>query len=350
MYRVIQWTTGNLGRRAVRAICEHPELEFVGLYAWGDDKRGRDAGELCGIEETGVIATNDVDALVALGADCVNYNGLLPDFDAMEKFLEAGINIVSATGFMTGKNIAAGVKERLEAAAQKGGASLFSSGINPGWMNMITVALTAVCDRVHSIAMTETADCREYPSPGTWELFGWAKPLGHQEQDLSQNPMTGHFFDGLDVIADALGIDLDERVVEAEYAVAKDDIDLSWMKFPKGTVAGQRTTWSGRVDGRSVIDLTVVWKMGDNIEPNFQGPEGYLVEIEGEPSIRSVIQVEQPRNVSFSREEHRMDLIMIASAMPPIHAIPLVCRAKAGILTNSDLPLMGARHALASSV
>ena len=43
-----------------------------------------------------------------------------------------------------------------------------------------------------------------------------------------------------------------------------------------------------------------------------------------------------------------MDLIMIASAMPPIHAIPLVCSARPGILTNSDLPLMGARKALVS--
>ena len=73
------------------------------------------------------------------------------------------------------------------------------------------------------------------------------------------------------------------------------------MRFPKDTVAGQRTTWSGLVDGRSVIDLTVVWKMGDAIEPNWEGPEGYLVEIEGEPSVRSIIQVEQPRDMPISR-------------------------------------------------
>jgi len=84
------------------------------------------------------------------------------------------------------------------------------------------------------------------------------------------------------------------------------------------------------------------------IEPNWEGPEGYLVEIEGEPSIRSVIEVEQPRNPELSREKHRMDLVMIASVMPPIHAIPLVCRAGPGIVTNSDLPLMGAWQALVS--
>jgi hypothetical protein len=346
MYRVIQWTTGNVGRRAVRAIREHPELELVGLYAWGEDKVGRDAGALCGLEDMGVIATNDLDALLALGADCVNYNGLFPDFDAMVKFLRAGVDIVSTTGFMTERNIAPGVKERLEAAARDGGASLFSSGINPGWMNMITIGLTEVCDRVQSISMTETADCSDYATPETWELFGWAKPLGSQGQDLSQNPMTGHFFDGLDVIADALAIELDERKVETEFAVTKKDLDLGWMRFPENTVAGQRITWRGLIDGRSIIDLTVVWKMGDELEPNWDGPEGYLVEIEGEPSVRSVIQVDQPKTPGLSREKERMDLVMIATAMPPIHAIPWVCRARPGILTNSDLPLMGARHAL----
>ncbi len=58
-YRVIQWTTGNVGRRAVRAIVDHPQLELVGLYAHSADKIGKDAGELCGIEKTGILATDD---------------------------------------------------------------------------------------------------------------------------------------------------------------------------------------------------------------------------------------------------------------------------------------------------
>ena len=40
--RVVQWTTGNVGRRALRAIAAHPGLELVGLYAWSADKVGRD--------------------------------------------------------------------------------------------------------------------------------------------------------------------------------------------------------------------------------------------------------------------------------------------------------------------
>ena len=44
--RVVQWTTGNVGRRSVRAVVSHPDLELVGCYAWSPDKVGTDVGEL----------------------------------------------------------------------------------------------------------------------------------------------------------------------------------------------------------------------------------------------------------------------------------------------------------------
>src|SRR4051812_9536207 len=36
--RVVQWTTGNVGRRAARAIVEQPSLELVGCYAFSPAK------------------------------------------------------------------------------------------------------------------------------------------------------------------------------------------------------------------------------------------------------------------------------------------------------------------------
>jgi hypothetical protein len=341
MFRVIQWSSGNVGRRALRAIAEHPELELVGVYAHAADKVGRDAGELCGLPPMGVRATSDLDALLALRADCVNYNGLLPDVGALERFLEAGTSVVTTAGMVTGKNL--GIQARLERAAQRGGCAIFGSGINPGFMNMLPVVLTALTDRVHSISMTETADVRNYPSAGSWEIFGWGKPLGHQNQDMSQNPMNAVFLDGLDWMADALGVALDEHRVETEYAVATVDLSLPWMRFPKGTVAGQRITWSGFAHGRCVIANRVAWKMGEDLTPNWSAPQGYEIVIEGEPRIRTVVELEQPQTPGLSREADRMDLIMICTALPPILAIPHVCRAKPGVVTYADLPSMAAR-------
>ena len=65
-YRVVLWTTGHVARFAGRAIVDHPDMELVGAYAWSPEKVGKDVGEICGLEPLGVVATDDVDALVAL--------------------------------------------------------------------------------------------------------------------------------------------------------------------------------------------------------------------------------------------------------------------------------------------
>src|SRR3546814_21105466 len=72
-YKVIQWATGTVGIHAVPAIVAHPALELAGLWVHSDNQAGQDAGVLCGGEPVGVVATQDADALLDLGADCVCY-------------------------------------------------------------------------------------------------------------------------------------------------------------------------------------------------------------------------------------------------------------------------------------
>lgn len=43
-YRVVQWATGNIGLRSLRAVIEHPNLELVGVYVYSDAKRARTPG------------------------------------------------------------------------------------------------------------------------------------------------------------------------------------------------------------------------------------------------------------------------------------------------------------------
>src|SRR6185312_6246312 len=94
-YRVVQWATGNIGLRSLRAVIEHPDLELVGLYVYSEAKAGMDAGELCGLSPVGVAATRDVDAILALRPDCVLYMGDRVDVDTICRLLESGANVVS---------------------------------------------------------------------------------------------------------------------------------------------------------------------------------------------------------------------------------------------------------------
>ena len=48
-YKVIQWSSGNVGKHALRAVAERPDLKLAGMYVFSDQKAGQDAGEIAGI-------------------------------------------------------------------------------------------------------------------------------------------------------------------------------------------------------------------------------------------------------------------------------------------------------------
>ena len=69
--RVIQWATGHIGTVQLQEIIDRPDLDLVGVFVYADDKAGVDAGRLCHRPDTGVLATNNKDEILALDADVV---------------------------------------------------------------------------------------------------------------------------------------------------------------------------------------------------------------------------------------------------------------------------------------
>ena len=115
--RVVQWTTGKVGKLSMRGILDDPRLELVGVYAYSDEKAGIDAGPLCGRPDTGVLATTDIDALIALGADTVLYTPFMADVDHAVRLLESGLDVISTNLFLNVGGIQGETKERLSAHA-----------------------------------------------------------------------------------------------------------------------------------------------------------------------------------------------------------------------------------------
>src|SRR5262245_53321764 len=263
-YRVVQWTTGNVGRRALRAIAANPLLELVGCYAWSADKVGRDAGELAGVEKLGVAATNDADALFELEPDCICYTPMWPDVEELERMLEAGIDVGATAAVVTGHGLGETARRRLEAACQRGRATLFGSGMNPGFANLLGLVSAGICERIDKISVLESVDSSGYNSPETEIPIGFTHPITNPELPQMVRKGTAVFEDAVYMMADALGIELDEVVCEAGFAAATRDIDLGFMQIPEGCVAGVEASWQGRAGGRAVIDLKVRWRKGQH--------------------------------------------------------------------------------------
>ena len=168
-YRVVQWATGNVGQRALRAILDRDEFELVGVHAYSPDKVGQDVGTLAGIAPVGVLATDNVDALIGQAPDCVLYTPRVIDYALVARLLRAGINVVTTGDFLTGthhlEELAA-----LTAAAQHGGTTFLGTGFEPGFINVVAGFLSGACRRVHSVKLVETLDCTQYPVREAWTV------------------------------------------------------------------------------------------------------------------------------------------------------------------------------------
>lgn len=341
-YRVVQWTTGNVGRRSVRAVVSRPDLELVGCYAWSPDKVERDVGELAGIEPVGVAATDDVDALLALRPDCVVYNPVWPDVDELVRILSAGVNVVSTAGFITGHAMGEG-RERIAEACLTGGASMFGSGMNPGFANLIALVSTGICDRVDSVSVLESVDSTGYDSPDTEMSVGYGLPIDDPSLAERTRAGTAVFGDAVHMMGDALGLDLDEVRFESDYARTTHALDLGSWTIAADCVAGVEASWQGWVDGRKVIDLRVRWRKGRTLEPDWPLEHGYVVQVEGQPRVRTKVEITPPADFVANSFADYMVLGMIITAMPAVDAVPAVCEAAPGIVTYADLPLVAAR-------
>jgi hypothetical protein len=345
-YRVVQWTTGNVGERAVRAITTAPHLELIGCYAWSPDKEGADVGELCGMAPLGVTATSDIDALLALRPDCVMYAPKWPDVDELVRILEAGVNVSATAAFITGHALGDG-RRRLLDACERGGSSLFGSGMNPGFANLLALVSAGICDRVDKITVLESVDSTGYDSPETELPCGFGQPIDAPGLQAMAAQGTAVFGDAVRMMADALGVTLDDVRCEAEFAQTTVDLDLGSWQIPAGHVAGIRASWQGVRDGRIVIDLRVCWRKGQSLEPDFPVEHGYIVQVDGRPSVRTKLEVFPPADFQATTFKDFMVLGMIMTAMPAVDAIPAVCDARPGIVTYSDITLPMPRGLLA---
>lgn len=339
--RVIQWTTGNIGRRSLHAIIGRPDLELVGVYAHGVDKVGVDAADLCGWPtQTGVLATNDIEALVALRPDACCYNPLWPSIEELVRLLESGVNVCTSAAWITGGKQTPEDRARIEAACEAGQATIFGSGAHPGMTNLVAMALSGSCERVDEIRITESVDCSTYESAETQTAMGFSQSPDTPGLAEHVRRESEVFAESAAMMADALGVTLDRMSFDVTFTAATGDSDLGFMTIPAGTVGGVMGYHRGWVGDRNVVSVGFNWTMGSHVVPPKPLQHGHVIQVMGLPNMRTVIHCLPPADWT---EEGFMGLGMIYTAMPVTNAVPAVVAATPGIKTLADLPVITGR-------
>jgi 4-hydroxy-tetrahydrodipicolinate reductase len=335
--RVIQWATGTVGIHAVPAIVHHPDLELAGLWVHSDEKAGRDAGELCGIDPVGVTATQDVEALLALDADCICYTAhsdVRPGevVDDICRMLAAGKNVVNTSFVALLHPRQAGFHDQLQAACEAGGTSFFTSGIDPGYGNAgITVGALGLCKDVRSVRMMEIVNYNTWDNPFTlFEIMGFGKADPGQSLLLAPGSTTMAWGPVIALVAESMGLTLDEITERHDVLLADEDVEIASGTIEAGTISGMRFEIIGVVDGEERVVVEHVTRMQDDDAPDWPQGEGYRILVEGEPNVKLEV------TLSSDLGDHN-HAGCLATAMHVVNAIPAVVAADPGVLTLLDL-------------
>lgn len=349
--RIVEWSTGTVGKHAIAGILARPDLELVGVWVSSDAKHGKDVGELCGTEPLGITATMHKDELIALKPDCVVHTAMTDadPFAAVglfEELLAAGINVVSSgpvfLQFPHGI-IPPEMVDQLQQAGERGGATLHVNGIDPGFANdVLPLVMTSLSQRIDEVRCSEIADYSTYYQPFVnQELFGFGKPMDDVPYLFAGGILPLAWGSVVRIVAAGLGLTLDEPLGESvEFAEAERDYDTVSGAVPKGSRCAVRFQVIGTAEGTPRVVLEHVTRTHPEQRPDWpQPPTGdgcYRVEIKGEPMM----------TVDFTHKGENGDHNvsgMITTAMRLVNSVEAVVAAPPGLVTAVDLPLITGR-------
>ena len=350
--QVAQWATGAVGRASLLELIENPDFQLVGVLVYDPAKQGVDAGELCGLaQDTGVVATTDKDAIVALGADVVVHaaskaHAIETNADDICRILASGTSVITTTSYNHLPTYGADVEAAFAKACKQGQSRFHAAGENPGFMlERLVATITGLSKSIDRIDLYEAVDVSGIDSrPMLVDLMGMGRP---PEDVSADSPIIGKldmaYRQALNATADVLGITLSDIAVTVECTTLDHAIEVAVGTIDPGLVVGQRFSWTGSWAGRELLAIHEEWVLTRDLpqwglKPLAEGEKAPLIRatVRGVPSLELQLDVgwdEVPPGFDGANPGHLM------IGMSAVRAIPYVLDQPPGIVTA---PVFGA--------
>lgn len=344
--RVVAWGTGYLGKQGVAKIIDDPALELVGLKVAAPGKIGRDAGDLVGRPRTGVLATDDAAALLALAPDCIAYFASTVGRDAeavseMVPFLRAGTDVVSISHFdmQYPRHGQPQFVAPLVDACAAGGSTLLLTGEEPGFaFGQHLFAILSTVARVDAIRIVEMSDVQHYGAKDSLDMYGFNGDPKIDPPMFTSHVGASWHVGTLKGIADFLGLEVDRVTQSWESMPVSYPIEsAAYGTVRPGRTAATRWTVTAHMLGRPLLTYQKILRLHHEAAPDWEstalgrGRAGvtHKIFVDGDAGVME--ELFRPNGVS-------------ATPVIAVNAIPFVCDAPSGILLQRDLPLFPPRN------
>jgi len=357
--RLIFWGPGHIGGAVLREVLTdyRDEYEVVGARVYSAAKDGQDIGELVGVDPIGINATTDVEAILALDADCVVFTPLPLDHaqvtaDAIA-LLRSGKNVVTTTAFHY-PQLDPAEYEQLTEACQAGHATLHGTGIHPNFMvERLVTTLTGLFTDIQHIRFVEACEITKALSamgPEFLAVIGFGQPLDAITPAGAGSTLVDPYYHGvIAATAEALyGADPSEVRFEHDHFGIPADRDYS---FPNSTIReGTAMTLvhvhRGYIGDHHFFTNEEYYYVGPERRTvgaqgppfgDYRGDANYAVEIQGDPhNLTLQLDLEAVRNDDIP-------VITYLSVVPLLQAIATTIDAAPGIMQADVTPHFKAR-------
>ena len=219
-YRVIQWSTGNVGRHAL-ALHRPPSRPRAGRAVGALARQGGPA-----TRESWRASTRRVCSRPTTSTRCSRSTPTACRYTAtadlrpgeaikdLARILASGKNVVSSSvvSMIYPPHVDPWMREPLEAACIAGNSSCFTSGIDPGWANdLLPFVLTGACEYVDELRVMEVVNYATYAQPTVlFDTMGFGQPLDSKPLLLLPGVLSMAWGGVVKVLAAGLGVEIDE--------------------------------------------------------------------------------------------------------------------------------------------
>ncbi|MDY0074393.1 MAG: 2,4-diaminopentanoate dehydrogenase [Acholeplasmataceae bacterium] len=329
--KVIIWGFGAMGRGMAQMLLLKKGVEIVGICDVNHAIVGKNFIDVLGIpsDHPKVFITENIDLLLDhQKADVVllcTDSFVKGAFDKIKKIVTHGINVISTAEEMAYPTASEPeLSQQIDHLAKAFGVTVLGTGINPGFiMDLLVVALTGTMVDVKHIEAKRINSLSPF-GPTVMHEQGVGDSLDQYHHRVAEGELAGHvgFRESVSMIADALGIKLDDFTQQMEPIVTQVDRKSTYGEAKAGHLAGINMTGQGLVNGDVFINMI----HPQQIEPEVEGTQtGDYITLKGTPNINMAITPEINGGIGT-----------IAMC---VNMIPHVINAKPGLKTMIDLPV-----------